>query len=104
MGRATTITLNEDIVAEALQLPITNFPVKARRAHTDLAEVLKNPKKMGNTYGHMKNPIMADHIRVIKNMFKLAKQQCHTVPDIAFTAPPKFVLPACIWFWRMPSC
>ena len=33
----------------------------------------------------MKNPIMADHIRVIQNMFKLPKQQRHTVPDIAFT-------------------
>lgn len=85
LGRATTITLTEDIVAEALQLSITNFPVKARRAHSDLAKIFENPKKTGNTYAQMKNPVMANHIRVIQNMFKLAKQQRHIVPHLAFT-------------------
>lgn len=73
LGRATSVTLTEDIVAKALQLPITNYPVKAHRAHSDLAEIFEQPKKTGNTYAQMKNPIMADHIRIIQNMSKLAK-------------------------------
>ena len=85
LGRATAVTLTKEIVAEALELPITNYPVKARRAHSNLAEIFDNPKKTGNTYAQMKNPMMADHICVIQNMFKLLKQQRHTVPNIVFT-------------------
>ena len=50
LGRAATVTLTEEIVAEALNLPITNYPVKAHRAHSDLDEIFDNPKKTGNTY------------------------------------------------------
>lgn len=62
LGRVTAVTLIEEIVAEALQLPITNYPVKAHRSHADLAEIFENPKKTGNTYAQMRNPIMANHI------------------------------------------
>ena len=50
LGKATAVTLTKEIVAEALDLPITNYPVKARRAHSDLTEIFKNPKKTGYTY------------------------------------------------------
>ena len=73
LGRATAVTLTEEIVAKASELPITNYPVKARRAHSDLVEIFDNPKKTCNTYAQMKNPVMGDHIRVIQHMFKLPK-------------------------------
>lgn len=56
LGRVTALTLTEEIVAEALQLPITNYPVKARRSHADLAEIFENPKKTGNTYAQNEEP------------------------------------------------
>ena len=84
MGRVTATTLTEEIVSEALHLPITNYPVRERRAHANLGVFFENPKKTGNTYTQMKSAIMADHIHIIQHIFKLPKQQRHTVPDIAF--------------------
>ena len=39
LGRAIAVTLTKDILVQALQLPITNFPIKAHRAHSDLARL-----------------------------------------------------------------
>lgn len=83
-GEVHEVLMIEEIVGQALSLPTSQFPLRERRQHSALTDIFEEPKNTGNTYTQMKSSAMADQIRVLQHMFKLPKQQRHTMPELAF--------------------
>ena len=84
-GEPTEVRLTEQTVQHALLLPMSPFTVKERRSHVNLSDIFQNPKNTGNRYTQMQHQGLANHIRVVQQMFKLTKQHRYTVRDLTLT-------------------
>ena len=58
LGKVTVVKLLEEVVGTSLSLPSSNYPMRERRAHFNLANIFENPRKTENTYSQMKSSVM----------------------------------------------
>ena len=84
-GEPIEVRLTEQTLQHALLLPMSPFTVKERRSHVNLSDHFENPKNTSNRYTQIRHQGLANHVRVVQQMFKLAKQHRYTVPDLTLT-------------------